>query len=120
MTDFLVECVEDGGTFVVTPHGDAGFRQSELLGEALASVAARRPRRVVLNLSRLSFISSVGMGVLISFKHALARDGATLTLAEVPPRIAESLRAARLLDWLSSGHSPAALPRQSLPTLSAR
>src|SRR5215217_6778633 len=102
-----VECVEEDGTLVVTPCGDAGFRQSELLAEALASVTARRPRAVILNLSRVSFLSSVGMGVLISFKHALARDGASLSLADVPPRIADSLRAARLLNWLSWDHAAA-------------
>ena len=81
---------------LVTPSGEAGFRQVEALRAALAKVAAERPRRVVLNLSRLDFISSAGMGVLVSFKHALARDGASLTLAAVPPHVFDVLHAAGL------------------------
>ena len=91
-----VRWTDEGGTVLITPSGDAGFRQVEALREALAKVASGRPRRVVLNLSRLDFISSAGMGVLVSFKHALARDGATLTLAAVPPHVFDVLHAAGL------------------------
>ena len=102
-----VDCVEEQGALVVTPHGDGGYRQAELIGEALSKIAARKPSRVILNLSRLTFIDSVGMGVLISFKHALARDGGRLALAAVPPHIAEVLSVARLLEWLGSEAAPA-------------
>jgi stage II sporulation protein AA (anti-sigma F factor antagonist) len=98
----LVDCVQEKGALVVTPHGDGGYRQAELLGAALSKIAAGRPAKVTLNLSRLTFIDSVGMGVLISFKHALAREGGRLALADVPPHIAEVLRVSRLLEWLSS------------------
>ena len=91
-----IEWLEGSQTLLVTPECDAGFRQAEALRGALARVAAQRPRRVVLNLSRLNFISSAGMGVLVSFKHALARDGATLTLVVVPPHIFDVLHAAGL------------------------
>jgi anti-anti-sigma factor len=95
-TTLSVRWEQEGDTVLLTPDGDAGFRQAEALRDALARVAAERPRRVVLNLSRLDFISSAGMGVLVSFKHALARDGATLTLAAVPPPIFDVLHAAGL------------------------
>jgi anti-anti-sigma factor len=98
----LVDSVQEEGTLVVTPHGDGGYRQAELLGAALSKIAASRPAKVTLNLSRLTFIDSVGMGVLISFKHALAREGGRLALADVPPHIAEVLRVSRLLEWLGS------------------
>ena len=98
----VVDSAQEQGTLVVTPHGDGGYRQAELLGAALSKIAAGRPAKVTLNLSRLTFIDSVGMGVLISFKHALARDGGKLALADVPPHIAEVLRVSRLLEWLSA------------------
>jgi anti-sigma B factor antagonist len=98
----VVDCVEAQGTLVVTPHGDGGYRQAELLGDALSKIASRKPPKVALDLSRLTFIDSVGMGVLISFKHALTREGGRLALAAVPPHIAEVLRVSRLLEWLSS------------------
>ena len=98
----VVDSAQEQGTLVVTPHGDGGYRQAELLGAALSKIAADRPSKVTLNLSRLTFIDSVGMGVLISFKHALAREGGKLALADVPPHIAEVLRVSRLLEWLSA------------------
>ena len=92
-----VQWVEDRGTVLVIARGDAGFRQAEVLRDALARVAALRPQRVVLNLSRLAFISSAGMGVLIPFKRALTRDGARPTLAAVAPPVFEALRIAGLV-----------------------
>jgi len=104
-----VQWIEERGTVLVIPRGDAGFRQAEALRDALAQVAALRPRRVVLNLSRLEFISSAGMGVLVPFKRALTRDGARLTLAAVAPPVFEALQIAGLVGRPSAqgarGHS---------------
>jgi anti-anti-sigma factor len=109
-----VQWVEEGGTVLVIPRGDAGFRQAEVLRDALARVAALRPRRVVLNLSRLDFISSAGMGVLVSFKRALSRGGAGLTLAAVAPPVFDALRVAGLVG--RPAHEAARMPTAAVPS----
>jgi anti-anti-sigma factor len=88
---------EDGAT-VVRLTGDAGFRHADRLADALAAVAARRPPTVVFDLSRLKFISSLAIGVLVTFKYRLARQGGAMALVGVPPRVEQALRVARVFD----------------------
>ena len=91
-----VEWDRGPGVRVVTLRGEAGFRQSPRLGEALARVSARRPGFVLLDLAGLTFISSLAMGELVRFQRALARYGGRVVLVAVPPSIAGALRRARL------------------------
>ena len=88
---------EDGAT-VVRLAGGAGFRHADRLADALAAVAARRPAAVVFDLSRLDFISSLVIGVLVTFKYRLARQGGAMALVGVPPRVEQALRVARVFD----------------------
>ena len=89
-SDFGATVIQRRGDVVVTPLGYAGFHQAEALSEALAGVLARRPRRVVLDLSRLDFISSAATGVLVCFRRALARHGARVTVISPPDGIHSS------------------------------
>ena len=88
---------EDGAT-VVRLAGVAGQSHADRLADALAAVAARRPTAVVFDLSRLDFISSLAIGVLVTFKYRLARQGGTMALVRVPPRVEQALRVARVFD----------------------
>jgi anti-anti-sigma factor len=89
---------EGDGATVVRLAGDAGFRHADRLADALAAAAARRPRAVVFDLSRLGFISSLAIGVLVTFKYRLARQGGAMALVGVPPRVEQALRLARVFD----------------------
>ena len=77
---FEVEVSEQQDAVVVTARGDAGHRQAGPLAEALAQVMALRPRRVVLDLLGLGFLSSVSAGVLVAFRHAVLRGGTHVTV----------------------------------------
>src|SRR4051812_46052630 len=66
----------DGRGVVVWLRGEAGGpRQAERLDTALRGIGAAHPRLVVVDLAGLIFLSSLGMGVLLAFRHALARWG---------------------------------------------
>jgi anti-anti-sigma factor len=88
---------EDGAT-VVRLTGEAGFHSADRLADALALVAGRRPTLVVFDLARLEFISSLAIGVLVTFKYRLERQGGALALVGVPPRVEEALRVCRVFD----------------------
>ena len=54
----------------------------------------------VIDLSGLTFLSSMGMGALVSFHRAVTRNGGVVRLAAAPPPIADAIRRARLTDVL--------------------
>jgi sulfate permease, SulP family len=106
--ELRIGLAETDGTSVVRLGGDAGFPGADRLADALAAVAARRPRRVVIDLSDLTFISSLAIGVLVTFKYRLIRQGGAIMLVGARPRIEETLRAARVFDdVLTGGAAPA-------------
>ena len=63
----------------------------------LLPLTARRPARVVLDLSDLTFISSLGLGALVEFRRGLVRNGGQVWLAAPSPQIHELLEMSGLL-----------------------
>ena|ERR1044072_2922014 len=55
--------------------------------EAVRHSAHLRPRRVVINLQRVSKIDAAGLGVLALASHIFGSTGAVLVLANTPPMI---------------------------------
>jgi anti-anti-sigma factor len=62
--------------------GDADFRLTDGLMAALLRLSARRPTLVILDLSGLRSISSLAMGVLVSFRRDVIRRGGRVRLAK--------------------------------------
>lgn len=63
-----------------------------------------RGRNTVVDLSQLSFIASMGMGVLVSAYKGLKRRGAKIILLNPQPDVESALRIARLNDILPIAH----------------
>jgi len=62
----------------------------------LMRLVARRVPLVVVDLSGLTFLSSLAMGALVGFRRDLGRWGGRVKLVAIPPPIYESLEATRL------------------------
>ena len=62
----------------------------------LMRLVARRPPLVVVDLSGLTFLSSLAIGALVGFCRELGRFGGRVKLAAIPPVIYESLKTSRL------------------------
>ena len=63
-------------------------------------LVARRPKLAILDLSALSFISSLGMGQLVALSKGIAGQGGTLRLAAVQPFVRDALDRVRLWELL--------------------
>ena len=88
---------DGGGDLVVWLRGEAGGpRQAERLDLALRRVSAAQPRLVVVDLSGLIFLSSLGMGALLAFRHALVRYGGHVRLRGVREEVRLTLRRSHL------------------------
>jgi anti-anti-sigma factor len=63
-----------GDTDVVAPIGELDLGTAHALGAALAAAGAGAPR-VVLDLRRLTFVDSSGIGIIVKFKRHFAVEG---------------------------------------------
>jgi anti-anti-sigma factor len=77
-------------------EGEAGVRAPDRMQFILMRLVARRIPLVVVDLSGLTFLSSLAMGALVGFRRDLGRWGGRVKLAAIPPLIYESLQTTRL------------------------
>ena len=66
---------------------------------ALTRVLARRPLLAVLDLSQLTSVSSLALGLLVRFRRDLGRWNGRVTIANCPVVIREVLQVTRLADF---------------------
>ena len=70
MGKLQVEVDERPEGVVVRAAGHVGYLEAEGLQSAVAEVIARQPALLVFDLTGVSFIASLGMGVLINARRA--------------------------------------------------
>jgi anti-anti-sigma factor len=83
---------------VLRLEGSASFNNLDQLQFALIRLVARRMPLAVLDLSELTFIASLAMGVLVTFRRDLGRWGGRVRIAGARPEIYEALQVAGLTD----------------------
>ena len=83
---------------VVRLEGSASFNNLDRLQFALVRLVARRTPLVVLDLSELTFIASLAMGILVTFRRDIERWGGRVRVAGARPEIYEALQVAGLTE----------------------
>ncbi len=86
----------EGPVTVVRISGSAGMVDADLIREKLKSVTAESAQQIVLDLSELEFISSSGLGVIVSARHDAQVHGGRMVLANPTPAVRKILDATRL------------------------
>jgi anti-sigma B factor antagonist len=66
------------GAIVVALAGELDLYNAHTVREALLDEAGRKPERLVIDLSKVTFIDSTGLGVLIEARTRLQNRGAFL------------------------------------------
>src|SRR5262245_27846509 len=77
----------DAQSTLVTLGGDIDLRNSPALRTTLLELVDAAPRRVVMDLSGVTYVDSSGVGTLVEFKRKLERVGGQLVLAGMQPRV---------------------------------
>lgn len=87
-----------GDALLISIKGDAGMASMDVLERELSQICERKPALAVLDMTGLSFISSMGMGSLVTFQRGVQNCGGKVKIAGLQPLLAEAFRRARLSD----------------------
>ncbi|HVT89482.1 MAG TPA: STAS domain-containing protein [Tepidisphaeraceae bacterium] len=66
------------------------------LEEELDKVVAAKPRVVQIDMTRTDYISSLGIGILVSFNNRINANGGILKIIAIPKRVFSTFRVAYL------------------------
>jgi anti-sigma B factor antagonist len=82
-----VEVEHSDGAMMVRMKGEACLQCADDLDRYLMPVVALRPKNLVVDLSGLNFISSLGLGALIELQREIAQLGGSVRFAAAQPLI---------------------------------
>ncbi len=84
MLNFELTTETEGKSALVRIRGDLDLQVVDQVTEALAKVEADEPELLVIDLSKLSFMDSSGMGV-VAAAHLRAQEGGREFAVVIPP-----------------------------------
>jgi anti-anti-sigma factor len=89
-----IVCDEDRA--IVRLKGEAGLPEANQLDHQLLALVARKPARVVFDVSELRFIASLALSVLLQFQRGISASGGTVCLAGADSPVMDLIRKTRL------------------------
>ncbi len=90
-----------GAVLVLRIVGNASAVDCDVLDRKVREVAVLRPRKVVVDLAEVTFISSTAISLLAHLHRELGHEGGgQIVLAAARPAIAEVIRCCRISDLL--------------------
>lgn len=92
-----VQIKEENNVFTVYPIGSIDAETSSSFEEEVDRILARSPQLIFFDLSRLEFITSTGIGVLIKTERFLSKNGGKLFLINLPPQIKKVIQIIKAL-----------------------
>jgi anti-anti-sigma factor len=84
------------GVRIVLLKGEAGVAEAQELSSLMIELAASRPKKLVFDLSGLTFISSLALGEMAALAESLRRFEGHLAIASPTPLMRGALRRVRL------------------------
>lgn len=95
-SDLQVHFDPSPDALVVSLVGEAHF-DFDAAEAHIQKILSLHPRKVIVDATRLSFISSVGMCFLINLRRALQKNECPLTIAGLQPLVQNALHKARVI-----------------------
>src|SRR4051812_40625113 len=77
---------------VVRVIGEAGVDEIDELDRELHLLTALQPKFVVLDLSQVPYVSSMGIGSLLRFRNDIAQSGGRVVIAAAQKIVADTLK----------------------------
>ena len=92
-----VQITHDQGIVVVKLTGEARLDVEDAAFQ-LDRVVVHHPRTIIIDASELTFLSSIGMSLLVNLRRTAAKAGGTVKLAGLQDFVRDALRHSRLLE----------------------
>ena len=92
----MIEITSEENRTVVIPEGDIVASTVEGLRTALKETLGQGVSEVTLDLSHVSVIDSIGLGLVISVHNSLAKKGGKLSVTHVAKEVLELFKSMRL------------------------
>lgn len=81
---------------LLTVAGDVDLARSPVLRAAIAAASAARPKRLVVDLAGVSYMDSSGVATLVEALQIARRNGTSLIISGLQPKVRSILEIARL------------------------
>ena len=100
MSEFSCQSETVDGGCLVRLAGTADATAIPSLERCFAESAAAGHRLVVVDLSDMTFVNSIGMGLFLNLRKSVTAHGGAVRFAAPRPLVADALRRVRLYDVL--------------------
>lgn len=84
-----------GGT-VVTPEGEIGYEEATPFQAALRRVSSQKPKKVVVDLSRVEYMNTPGLATLVEALQMAKKNNSRLVLCGLNDKVRAIFEIARL------------------------
>jgi anti-sigma B factor antagonist len=99
---FGAMAIQDGDVATIHLHGEADLAVVDQLFETMAEArAVPGVRRIVMDLARLTFVDSSGLGALIAGYRMATQDGLAFTVVDPTPAVRSLLGMTGVLQLLT-------------------
>lgn len=88
----IVSLARDDGVSTVVLAGDLDLVAAPTARKLLMKECASGPKQLVVDISRLDFVDSAGLGMLVAAKRALGANGGTFALIGASERVLRLLQ----------------------------
>ena len=73
--------------FVISPIGSIDSETAEIFERKVDSILALTPKAVIFNMEGVTYITSMGLSVMVKAEKAIKERGKTLAVVNLPPQI---------------------------------
>ncbi|MEV0714056.1 STAS domain-containing protein [Asanoa sp. NPDC050611] len=99
--------VLDDGSVVLDLHGELDIAVDDALRDILIhTITIQRPPRIIINMRRVAFVDSTGIGALVAGYNAAKEAGVKYEVRDLAPFIKEQLQATGVLALVAPDIEP--------------
>ena len=92
----IVKVEAQGTTTIVAPEGEIGYHEAPTLQQAIRSAYDKRPKKLIVNLTAVSYMATPGLATLVEALQIGKRNNVTLVLFGLTDRVRAVFEIARL------------------------
>lgn len=94
--DFSIDTIKQGEAHIVTIRGSLADESNLVAKESFLKLLDQKPNRIVIDLEATEYISSSGIGLLVSVLRRCRQRGISMPVCRLKPELLDLFRLTRL------------------------